>query len=106
MLGNWSLGDYFKKEQLEWFFTFLTDEKVGVDLNPKNLYVTVFRGQPELKIPRDEEAAQIWQKLFASQKIDPEIVDFSERNGMQSGRIFYYAEKKNYFSPMHIPHTM
>ncbi len=106
MLGNWSLGDYFKKEQLEWFFTFLTDEKVGVDLNPKNLYVTVFRGQPELKIPRDEEAAQIWQKLFASQKIDAEIVDFSERNGMQSGRIFYYDEKKNWWSRVGIPQNM
>jgi len=44
MLGNWSLGDYFKKEQLPWVFEFLTDKKEGVGLEADNLYVTVFGG--------------------------------------------------------------
>src|SRR5690606_22611652 len=62
MLGNWSLGDYFKKEQLPWFFKFLTEE---VCLDPKRLYVTAFIGDPENNIPKDTESAEIWEKLFA-----------------------------------------
>lgn len=103
MLGNWSLGDYFKKEQLNWFFEFLTDE---VGLDPKNLYVTVFRGQPDLKIPRDAEAVEIWKKLFASKNIDAKDVDFAEKNGLQNGRIFYYDEKKNWWSRAGAPQNM
>src|SRR5262245_44882618 len=48
MLGNWSLGDYFKKEQLPWIFEFLTKE---LGINPKNLYVTVFEGNKD--VPKD-----------------------------------------------------
>ena len=44
MLGNWSLGDYFKKEQITWFFNFLVDE---VGLDPNRLYITCFQGDPE-----------------------------------------------------------
>src|SRR5690606_8133764 len=44
MMGNWSLGEYFKEEQLEYFFTFLTDKKIGLGLDPKQLYVTAFEG--------------------------------------------------------------
>src|SRR4026207_2205873 len=62
MLGNWSLGDYFKAEQLPWSFTFLT-EIVGLD--PRRLYVSVFAGSPEIGIPRDETSVEIWRKLFA-----------------------------------------
>ncbi len=95
MLGNWSLGDYFKKEQISWMFEFLT-EHVGLD--PKYLYVTVFRGKEDIGIPRDEESAGIWQGLFSNKGIEAKIVDFSERDGMQSGRIFYYPEEKNWWS--------
>jgi alanyl-tRNA synthetase len=103
MLGNWSLGDYFKKEQLEWFFTFLTEE---VDLDPQRLYVSVFRGQPDLQIPRDTEATEIWKQLFASKGIEAKDVDMSEENGMQDGRIFYYSEKKNWWSRAGVPEKM
>jgi alanyl-tRNA synthetase len=61
MLGNWSLGDYFKKEQLRWFFTFLVDE---VGLDPARIYVTVFAGDESLGIPKDEEAVSIWKETL------------------------------------------
>src|SRR3989344_2905043 len=50
LLGKWSLGDYFKKEQLSWFFEFLTDE---LGLDPNRLYVTTFIGDQKNNIPRD-----------------------------------------------------
>src|SRR5690606_9921050 len=61
MLGNWSLGDYFKNEQLRWFFEFLTDV---VGLDPNKLYVTTFIGNEKHGIPKDTESARIWKELF------------------------------------------
>lgn len=103
MLGNWSLGDYFKKEQIPWMFEFLTKE---LGLNPSNLYVTCFRGNSDLNIPKDTESAELWQKLFKEAGETSEIVDFAERDGMQGGRIFYYDEKKNWWSRSGIPQNM
>ncbi|TSC79974.1 MAG: Alanine--tRNA ligase [Candidatus Peregrinibacteria bacterium Gr01-1014_25] len=93
MLGNWSLGDYFKKEQIPWMFEFLT-KTIGLD--PKRIYVTVFRGNDV--IPRDMESVDAWKTVSASTGIDGKDVDFPEKNGMQDGRIFYYDEKKNWWS--------
>lgn len=62
MLGNWSLGDYFKCEAIEWSFTFLTSKEKGLGLDPSRLYVTVFKG--ENGIPRDEESIKIWQEVL------------------------------------------
>jgi alanyl-tRNA synthetase len=95
MLGNWSLGDYFKKEQLPWFFNFLTDV---VGLDPSRLYVTCCSGFPEFNVPKDTEAAQVWSDLFTSKNIDAQQVEIgSEDNGYkvgdQGGRIFFYDEK-------------
>lgn len=95
MLGNWSLGDYFKAEQIPWFFEFLTDV-VGID--PHKLYVTCCSGFKEYGVPKDTESAAIWSKLFANKGIDNKEVDLgSEENGYkqgeQGGRIFYYDEK-------------
>lgn len=103
MLGNWSLGDYFKKEQIEWMFDFLVHE---IKLDPTRLYVTCFRGMEDIGIPKDEEAAQMWQKLFEGKGIAAPIVDFPETNGMQGGRIFYYDEKKNWWSRAGVPENM
>lgn len=101
MLGNWSLGDYFKKEQIPWMFTFLTKE---LGLNPQNLYVTVFRGND--LIPRDTEAVDLWKEQFAAAGIEATDVDFPETNGMGNGRIFYYSEKKNWWSRSGVPANM
>lgn len=101
MLGNWSLGDYFKKDQVAWMFEFLTKE---VGLDPARLFVTVFRGND--LIPRDEETVGYWKTAFASVGIDAAVVDFSERDGMGLGRIFYYPEKKNWWSRSGVPEQM
>lgn len=100
MLGNWSLGDYFKSDQLPWFFEFLTDV-VGVD--PNKLYVTCFIGNDEFGIPKDTESAGIWKKLFASKGIDAAEAEIGTeadgyKRGMQPGeRIFFYDDTKNWW---------
>ena len=103
MLGNWSLGDYFKQEQIQWMFEFLT-EQVGLD--PKFLYITVFRGKEDLGISRDEESAKIWQGLFEQKGIAGKILDFPEKEGMRDGRIFYYGEEKNWWSRVGVTGNM
>ncbi|HKY73886.1 MAG TPA: alanine--tRNA ligase-related protein, partial [Patescibacteria group bacterium] len=101
MLGNWSLGDYFKQEQLSWFFEFLT--KV-LKLDPQRLFVTVFAGNDS--VPRDVESVEIWKSLFKSVGIDAKDVDRAEIDGMQDGRIYYYGEKKNWWSRSGVPSAM
>ena len=108
MLGNWSLGDYFKKEQLPWFFEFLTEE---IGLDPKNLYVTAFIGDEKNNVPRDTESAEIWTKLFTGKGIDAKVVAIGSeadgyRLGMQGGRIFYYDASKNWWSRAGVPENM
>ena len=108
MLGNWSLGDYFKKEQLPWFFEFLTEE---IGLDPKNLYVTAFIGDAKNNVPRDTESAEIWKQLFASKGVNAKVVEIGSeedgyRLGMQGGRIFYYDAKKNWWSRAGVPENM
>src|SRR3989344_1783022 len=82
MLGNWSLGDYFKKEQIPWVFEFYTKE---LGLLPKRLYVTAFRGSPDIGIPKDSESVNIWKEEFAKVGIVVEDQDFAERDGMRPG---------------------
>jgi alanyl-tRNA synthetase len=108
MLGNWSLGDYFKVEQLPWFFEFLTDE---VGLDPNKLYASVFIGEPKYDIPKDTETAEIWKKLYRDKGIDAKDVelgsaDDASKVGMQSGRIFYYDSKENWWSRAGKPDNM
>ena len=85
MMGNWSLGDYFKKEQLEWVLNYFT-KIVGLD--EKNLYVTVFQGTKD--VPKDTESYELWKKL-----------------GFPEERIFEYGTDHNWWSrfgdPSHMP---
>lgn len=108
MLGNWSLGDYFKKEQIGWMFEFLT-ETVGLD--PRKLYVTCFIGAPEYGISKDTEAATLWQEQFATHSVSAELADIgSEEQGAARGikdgeRIFFYDGSKNWWSRNGGPET-
>ncbi len=84
MLGNWSLGDYFKEDAIKWSFEFLTSQDVGLGLDINRLYVTVFAGNDD--VPKDEEAANIWRAIFNEQGLDPEK------------RIFYLSSKSNWWT--------
>ncbi len=100
MLGNWSLGDYFKEQQIRQFFEFLTDI---VGLDPSKIYVSCFIGNEKYNIPRDDESAEIWQKVFAEKGIDAKIVELDtaengDKLGLQGGRIFFYNDKENWWS--------
>ena len=101
MLGNWSLGDYFKEEQIRNFFEFLTRE---VGLDPNKIYVSCFIGSDEHGIPKDTEAAEIWQKVFTEAGVEAKIAEIgSAENGDKRGikpgeRIFFYDDKENWWS--------
>ena len=100
MLGNWSLGDYFKEQQIRQFFEFLTDV---VGLDPSKIYVSCFIGSEKYNIPRDDESAEIWRKVFAEKGIDAKIVELDtaengDKLGLQGGRIFFYNDKENWWS--------
>ena len=101
MLGNWSLGDYFKQEQIPAFFKFLT-EIVGLD--PHKIYVTCFIGNEKYGIPKDTESAEIWQRVFAEAGVRAEIAEIgSSEDGAKRGikeneHIFFYDDHENWWS--------
>ena len=66
MLGNWSFGDYFKKEAISWAWEYIVDV---LKIDPKDLYATVFEGSPEEGLSRDEEAASIWEQFLPKDHI-------------------------------------
>jgi len=66
MLGNWSFGDYFKKEAIEWAWEYLVDV---LKLDKDRLYVTVFEGYAPEGLERDDEAAQIWEQFLPKDRI-------------------------------------
>ncbi len=108
MLGNWSLGDYWKEEQLSWMFEFLTNV---AGLDPQKIYVTVFAGDDDAAIPRETEAVEIWKRLFKEKGIEAKDIELlTEENaanvGMGDGRIFYYGSKKNWWSRAGKPSSM
>ena len=101
MLGNWSLGDYFKEEQIRNFFEFLTKE---IGLDPNKIYVTCFIGDEKYGIPKDDEAAHIWQEVFKEAGIDAKIAEIGsaeegDKRGIKPGEhIFFYDDHENWWS--------
>jgi alanyl-tRNA synthetase len=108
MLGNWSLGDYFKEDQLTWFWDFLT-KTVGLD--PQKLYVTCFIGDEANGVPKDTDSAKLWKDLFHQEGVDAKEVELGSeedgyKKGLQKGRIFYYDASKNWWSREGLPANM
>ena len=101
MLGNWSLGDYFKKEQIPAFFEFLTSV---VGLDPNKIYVTCFIGNEKYGIPKDTEAAEIWQEVFKKAGVEAKIAEIGsakdgDKRGIKPGEhIFFYDDHENWWS--------
>ncbi len=80
MMGNWSLGDYFKKEAITWSYEFLTSKDEGLGLDPSRLYVTCFEGDDNA--PKDDESPKIWMDL-----------------GIPKERIYFLGAEDNWWSP-------
>ena len=101
MLGNWSMGDYFKTQQIEWMFEFLSEV---VKLDMSRVYVTCYSGNERLGVAKDYEAAEVWKKLFEARGLTSGEADIgSEEDGYARGmhdneRIFYYDGSKNWWS--------
>lgn len=100
MLGNWSLGDYYKTDQIQWIAEFIFDV---VGLDPNRVYVTCYIGNKQYNIPRDEEAIALWQQEFTKRGVEAPVVELGaaengDKLGMQGGRIFLYDGKENWWS--------
>ncbi|MBN1373917.1 alanine--tRNA ligase [Candidatus Dojkabacteria bacterium] len=99
MVGNWSLNDYFKKEQIPWIMDFLVDE-LGID--PSRLYVSVWGGDD--LVPRDDEAVTLWKNVFKKHCITAEFCENKSNlpkdlvaGKTHTARIFPYDRKKNWW---------
>ena len=108
MLGNWSLGDYFKEQQIRWMWEFLHDV---VELDMSRVYITCYIGDERYNIPKDTEAANVWAELYEQANLSHEQADIgSEADGYTRGirdgeRIFYYDGSKNWWSRNGSPET-
>lgn len=100
MLGNWSLGDYFKEEQIPWIAEFLFDI---VGLDPSRVYVSCYIGNKKYSTERDDSAIGFWQNEFTKRGVEAKVVELGstengDKLGMQGGRIFLYDGKENWWS--------
>jgi alanyl-tRNA synthetase len=108
MLGNWSLGSYFKQEQLSWVFEFLT-KVVGLD--PFRIYASVFAGSARWDIPRDRESERLWTDLFVGAGVEPTVTEAgtsarAARDGTGGARIVRYDESECWWSRSGPPDSM
>jgi len=111
MLGNWSLGDYFKQEQIPWIAEFYLDKK-WIGLDAEKFYVTAFIGDEAAGVPKDTEAVELWQGILAERGVNNGVgemgsADNAATRGMKTGeRIFYYDAKENWWSRAGVPDNM
>lgn len=91
MIGNWSLGDYFKEEQLNWIYSFLIDE---LKIDPNRLYATVFCGDDSIGIGRDTESVEILKKIFAKYDIEAKDIDSAEKMVCKAVEFFIMTLKR------------
>ncbi|MDQ5957141.1 MAG: alanyl-tRNA synthetase [Patescibacteria group bacterium] len=104
MLGNWSLGDYFKEEQIDLMWDFIINK---IKLNPDRVYVSVYKGNSSLGIDKDEVSIKKWQEKFTGLNIEAKLGLDPEVEGMEKGvRIFAYPDKKNWWSRSGVPKNM
>ena len=103
MLGNWSLWDYFKEEQISWIFEFLIKE---LELNPKRLYVSCYKWNKNINIWKDEAVANLWKEQFKKIWINAKVIDNVEESWMLDWKIFYYDDKENWWSRAWKPDNM
>jgi alanyl-tRNA synthetase len=108
MLGNWSLGSYFKQQQLPWAFEFLT-RVIGLD--PSRIFASVFAGSPRWDIPRDHESELLWKELFAGAGVDPVVAEpgtsaRAAQTGTGDARIVLYDESECWWSRSGGPDSM
>jgi alanyl-tRNA synthetase len=89
MLGNWSFGDYFKKEQIGWMYKFLVDKDLGLGLDKDRLYFSCYTGNGKLNLPKDEESKNFWIE-----------------NGIDESHVSFYDESKNWWSRAGSPENM
>ncbi|MEN9647951.1 MAG: hypothetical protein RLY57_755, partial [Candidatus Parcubacteria bacterium] len=82
MLGNWSLGSYFKQDAIKWSYELLTSKEEGFGLDPRRLYVTCFEGDENA--PKDEEAAARWKEMF-------------DKDGVKGNHIFFLGADANWW---------
>lgn len=92
MMGNWSLGDYWKTESINWSYELLTNKEYGFGLDPQRIFVTCFEGDGDnidqsekTGAPKDTESAEIWKEIF-------------EKNGITGERIYFRPKEKNWWS--------
>lgn len=103
MLGNWSFGDYFKQEQLNWIYDFLINQ-LGFD--PNRLYATVYRGNNEIGIGQDDQAIEILQQVYRQYQIEPSLNKTPEVSGFNGERIHFYGDDDNWWSRVGQPEKM
>jgi alanyl-tRNA synthetase len=90
MMGNWSLGDYFKKDAIVWSFDLLTNKEYGFGLDPERLYVTCFEGDENA--PKDTESEAIWKEVFMQAGVHTNDTPSTQR-------VFFLPAKNNWWSP-------
>lgn len=89
MLGNWSLGDYFKKEQISAMYKFLTDKEIGLGIDKNRLYFSCYQGNESLNIKKDQESKGYWLDM-----------------GVEESHLYFYPDKKNWWSRVGVPENM